>query len=236
MRERFDVGTGLVALGAVLLFVSLFVDWFAPSGDAWAVLELTDIVLAGCAICGLVAVLPRYAGLARAIPLIAFAALAIVAVQLVDPPPAAREDELDSGAWLALGATALMAAGAAMSAASISVTVDVRGRERRRRSAAIDAREAREAREVHDQPAPFPAPAPDAAADADARRPRRRGGAAAAGAPSTDAVPPVEEPRRSRRLLDEDADAAPTTTPAQPEPDPDRTQALEPVDRPKDGS
>jgi hypothetical protein len=34
-----------------------------------------------------------------------------------------------------------MAAGALLGAASISVTVDVRGRERRRRTAAIDARE-----------------------------------------------------------------------------------------------
>jgi hypothetical protein len=238
LRERFDVGTGLVALGAVLLLVSLFVDWFDPSGDAWAVFELTDVVLAACAIAGLVAVLPRYGGLARAIPLIAFAALAIVVVQLVDRPPAARGDELEPGAWLALAATALMAAGAAMSAASISVTVDVRGRERRRRSAAIDAREAREAREAHaahaarDEPAAVAAEPDDGA---DARRPRRRAGATAAGAPGIDNVPPVEEPRRSRRLLEHDADSAPTTTPAQPEPDPDRTEALDPVDRPKDG-
>jgi len=230
LRERFDVGTGLVALGAVLLVVSLFVDWFDPSGDAWAVFELTDVVLAGCAICGLVAIVPRYAALARAIPVIAFAALAIVVVQLVDHPPTARGDELESGAWLALAATALMAAGATMSAASISVTVDVRGRERRRRSAAIDARDAR------DEPAAVPGDDDGA----DARRARRRAGATAAGASgasSGDAEPPpADEPRRSRRLLDDDADTAPTTAPVQPEPDPDRTQALDPVDRPKDGS
>jgi hypothetical protein len=232
LRERFDVGTGLVALGAVLLLVSLFVDWFDPGGDAWAVFELTEIVLAGCAICGLIAVLPRYAGLARAIPVIAFAALAIVVVQLVDPPPAARGDALEAGAWLALAATIVMAAGATMSAASISVTVDVRGRERRRRSAAIDAREAREAR---DEPAPFTGDSDEPAGDADARRGRRHGGATAAGAVSADTVPPLE-PRRSRRLLDDDGEAPSTPTPAQPDPDPDRTQALDPVDRPKDGS
>jgi hypothetical protein len=233
LRERFDVGTGLVALGAVLLLVSLFVDWYDPGGDAWAVFELTEIVLAGCAICGLIAVLPRYAGLARAIPVVAFAALAIVVVQLVDPPPAARDDALEAGAWLALAATALMAAGATMSAASISVTVDVRGRERRRRSAAIDAREAQEAR---DEPAPFPGDGDESAGDADARRGRRRGGAPAAGAVSADTAPSLDEPRRSRRLLDDDAAAPPTPAPAQPDPDPDRTQALDPVDRPKDGS
>ena len=36
MRERFDAGTGLVAVGAVLLLVSLFIDWYHPGGDAWA--------------------------------------------------------------------------------------------------------------------------------------------------------------------------------------------------------
>jgi hypothetical protein len=236
LRERFDVGTGLVALGAVLLLVSLFVDWFDPSGDAWAVFELTDVVLVGCAICGLVAMVPRYAGLARAMPVIAYAALAVVAVQLIDPPPAARGDALEAGAWLALAATALMAAGATMSAASISVTVDVRGRERRRRSAAIDAREAR------DEPAPFPdeddgstaAPGAGAGDDAGARRARRRA-AAPTGAEASTTVA-ADEPRRSRRLLD-DRDEPPPDAPAQPEADPERTQAMDPVDRPpKDGS
>jgi hypothetical protein len=237
LRERFDVGTGLVALGAVLLLVSLFVDWFDPSGDAWAVFELTDLVLVGCAICGLVAIVPRYAGLGRAIPVIAYAALAIVAVQLIDPPPAARGDTLEAGAWLALAATALMAAGATMSAASISVTVDVRGRERRRRSAAIDAREAREAR---DEPAPFgdedddAPPASGGGADAAGRRARRRS-AAPAGAEAATTIPD-DEPRRSRRLLDDREEPAPTA-PTEPEPDPERTQAMEPLDRPaKDGS
>ena len=46
MRERFDAGTGLVALGAVLLLVSLFVDWYDPSGTAWSVFEFVDILLA----------------------------------------------------------------------------------------------------------------------------------------------------------------------------------------------
>jgi hypothetical protein len=234
LRERFDVGTGLVALGALLLLVSLFVDWFDPSGDAWAVFELTDVVLAGAAIAGLVAVLPRYTALARAMPLIAFGTLAVVAVQLIDPPPAARTDTLEAGAWLALAGATLMAMGAAMSAASISITVDVRGRERRRRTAAIDARETR------DEPAPVVAQSDEAtdSPPADARRARRRG-AAAAGAGAADGPSGAEEPRRSRRLLDDDAGAeadAPPPAPDQPEPDPDRTQALDPVDRPKDGS
>jgi hypothetical protein len=153
VRERFDAGTGLVAIGAVLLLVSLFIDWYEPGQDAWAVFETLDLALAAAAICGLLAVAPRFGtgGLGRALPLITAAALATVIVQLLDPPPAAREADIATGGWLALAATALMAGGALLGAASISVTVDVRGRERRRRTAAIDAREG--AAEAAEEPA-----------------------------------------------------------------------------------
>ncbi|MEA2382942.1 MAG: hypothetical protein QOH72_2913 [Solirubrobacteraceae bacterium] len=227
MRERFDAGTGLVALGAVLLLVSLFVDWFTPSGDAWAVFEFVDVVLAGAAVACLVAVVPRYAALQRAVPVIAFGALFVVAVQLIEPPPTAAHDRIEAGAWLALAATALMAAGATLSAASISVTVDVRGRDRRRRTAAIDARE-REQREE----------AAAAAADAEAGtgtgaelwRARRR--------PAADVPAPfdAEATRRPPAAPADEAGPAPHAAdpPTAPDPgaDPDRTQALDPVDDP----
>jgi hypothetical protein len=147
VRERFDAGTGLVAIGAVLLLVSLFIDWYRPGGDAWAVFESVDLILAGAAIAALLAMAPRLGngGLGRAIPIVCTAAFVVVAVQLVDPPPAVSDSDLRTGAWLALAATAVMAAGSLLGAASISITVDVRGRERRRRAAAIDAREAAEA-------------------------------------------------------------------------------------------
>ena len=155
MRERFDAGTGLVAVGAVLLLVSLFIDWYDPGGDAWAVFESLDLVLTGVAVCGLLAVAPRFGagGLGRALPLIAAIAFAIVVVQLFDPPPVVSNSDLATGAWLALAGTALMAGGALLGAASISVTVDVRGRERRRRTAAIDAREGA-AQAAEDEAAP----------------------------------------------------------------------------------
>ena len=250
MRERFDAGTGLVAVGAVLLLVSLFVDWFDPSGDAWAVFEFVDVLLAALAVTALVAIVPRYTTLARAVPAIAFGALFVVAVQLLDAPPNARGDQLASGAWLALAATAVMAAGATLSAASISVTVDVHGRERRRRTAAIDARET--------PPTPAAPAAPEEPAAAEPRRARRRAGASAAAASASGDGPPPAEPRRARRTAEtappasppekappasppEKAPAAepPASAPekapaAKPPADPDRTQALDPVDRPKD--
>jgi hypothetical protein len=166
LRERFDAGTGLVAVGAVLLLVSLFIDWYDPGGDAWAVFESLDVLLAGAAVCGLLAVAPRFGagGLGRALPVITVAAFAVVLVQLIDPPPVVSDSDLATGAWLALAATATMAGGAILGAASISVTVDVRGRERRRRTAAIDARES----------AAAAAEAPAVEPDEDAGRPGRR--------------------------------------------------------------
>ena len=206
MRERFDAGTGLVAVGAVLLLVSLFIDWYDPGGDAWAVFESLDLVLAGAAVCGLLAVAPRFGagGLGRALPLIAAVAFGVVVVQLFDPPPVVSDSDLATGAWLALAATVLMAGGALLGAASISVTVDVRGRERRRRTAAIDAREgAAEGAE---------AASPIGKATSGARRRLRR-----------------EDP-----LLDPRQPLGPVPSTAESAEDPDRTQALEPVDPPKE--
>jgi hypothetical protein len=218
LRERFDAGTGLVALGAVVLLVSLFVDWYSPSGDAWAVFEVVDVLLAAAAVAALVAIVPRYAGLQRALPAIAFGALFVVVVQIVDAPPSARGDEIEAGAWLALAGTALMAAGATLSAASISVTVDVRGRDRRRRSAAIDARE-RELAETEAMPDPEPYAPPG----------RRR-------ADATDVPAPfdAEAPRRRPAADDDEPGPAPHASDPPTAVDPDRTQALDPVDPPRE--
>ena len=230
MPQRFDAGTGLVAIGAVLLIVSLFIDWFSPGGDAWAVFEIADVVLVGCATAGLVALVPRYTALGQAMPAIAFGALAVVAVQLIDQPPAARGSEIETGAWLALAGVLLMAVGATLSLASISVTVAVRGRERRRRTAAIDARDGESAA---DQP-----PATDeeeaALVPEDPKPGRRRPGGAVAATEAGDSTPPGVESRRPVRPAPVDPEAT-TREPAEPPDDPERTQALDPVDRPGEG-
>jgi hypothetical protein len=204
VRERFDAGTGLVGIGAVGLLVSLFIDWYRPGGDGWAVFESVDLLLAAAAICALLAMAPRLAsgGLGRALPIISSAALAVVVVQLVSKPPAARGSEIATGGWLALAATALMAVGSLLAAASISVTVDVRGRERRRRTAAIDAREG--AAEAAEEPEPAVAPT--------TRRRFRR-----------------DEPLLERREPAPEA-PAPDADHDEPAPDPDRTQTFDPVE------
>jgi hypothetical protein len=215
MRERFDLGTVLVALGAVLLLVSLFVDWYDPGTDAWGVFEAVDLLLAACAVAGVVALAQRYEGLARAVPLLGFTVLVVVATQLIDPPPVVADSARDTGAWLALAGAAVMAVGATLAAASISVTVDVHGRERRRRTSAIDAREA----------APAPPHAEESVTETRPSRRRARGATAEPAAPVS--APPT---RRSRPKA---TDAEPTeTASADVAADPERTQALDPVERP----
>ena len=143
MRQKIDLGSGLVALGALVLVVSLFLSWYAKDVTAFDAFEVVDWALLGLAIVTVAGVLlsirdatapPRW------LPVVVLAAAYLVAAQLIDPPPLVRGHTREIGAWLALASVAAMAAGLALSAASISVTVDVRGRDRRRRMPAVDRR------------------------------------------------------------------------------------------------
>jgi hypothetical protein len=150
MPQRFDLGRGLLALGGLLLVVALFVPWYSVHSDVpgfvggtgWQVFESIDLVLAAAGVAAVaLAARGRAASttLAIALPL---GVLAVVAVQIVDPPPVvASLTDPATGAWLALGAGLLMAAGSALSLAAVSITVQVRGREVRRRVPAVDHRE-----------------------------------------------------------------------------------------------
>jgi hypothetical protein len=143
MRQKIDAGSALAALGAALLLVSLFIRWFKPGGTAWQVFEIVDLVLAGLALAVLAGTLGRTEPAGeppRWLLGASVAALAVVAVQVIDPPPSARGSDIATGAWLALAATALMAIGAGLSRSSVSITVDVRQRDRRRRVSAVDRR------------------------------------------------------------------------------------------------
>jgi hypothetical protein len=141
MPRRFDLGRAVLAAGAVLLFISLFLEWYDTSQTGWQVFEALDLVLTALAAAGIAAALrPDLVApwFAWAVPL---AAVAIVLVELVNMPPAAGPDASPSaGAWVALGASLLMGAGSLLSLTSISVVVQVRDREVRRRVAAVDRR------------------------------------------------------------------------------------------------
>lgn len=126
-----EAGLLLVALGALLLLVSLFLEWYEPGIEAWDVFEVWDLVLAALAIAALVAVASRM-GYGPARPnvwLFAPAAVALVVViaALLDHPPAADAPGNDpgTGLWLALVASLLMVAGTVLALARISVALNM---------------------------------------------------------------------------------------------------------------
>ncbi|GAC1439181.1 MAG: hypothetical protein NVSMB51_16740 [Solirubrobacteraceae bacterium] len=148
----------------MVLLLSLFLDWYAPGGTAWAVFEVWDLVLAGLSVLALLAVAGRL-GMARGRPDSwlagpSIAALVIVVAALLDHPPAARAADPKLGIWLALAAALTMVCGVAMAVARISVAIRVEGD---RRDAAVGAPGRRAfPRRRPTAPAPAPSPAPRA--------------------------------------------------------------------------
>jgi len=206
VRHKIDLGSGLVALGALGVLISLFLDWYAPHLTAFDAFEVVDWMLASLAVVTLGG-LSLAARDAVPVPpwlvVAVLAAVVLVFAQVIDPPPDAHGAARQAGAWLAVGSAALMAIGVALATASISVTVDVRGRERRRRVPAVDRREA----------AASPPREPDAAPPRPAAAASRAGSAT----PRPATSPPPREP---------DLGAPPRTAPG----DPDRTQPLRPLE------
>ena len=142
MTRRFDIGPILLALGAALLLVALFLDWYGPL-TAWNAFEVTDVLIAVTAVAALVGaaglLAPELEFLERRfVPWIAGAAFVLVAAELLDPPPGAGGEAFGTGAWLALGATVVMVIGTVLSFGRVSLAVAVEGRDRRRRVATVD--------------------------------------------------------------------------------------------------
>jgi hypothetical protein len=142
LTRRFDIGPILLALGAVLLLVALFLDWYGPF-TAWNAFEITDILLAALAVAalagavGLLAPELEYVE-QRVVAWIVGAAFILVAAELLDPPPGAGGESLGTGAWLALASAVAMVLGAVLALGRVSFAVAVEGRDRRRRVATVD--------------------------------------------------------------------------------------------------
>jgi peptidoglycan/LPS O-acetylase OafA/YrhL len=170
MARRFDLGRALLLAGGALLLISLFLEWYDTGPTGWEVFEALDLVLALLAAAAVALALwpegapPWSAG---AVP---GGALLVVIVQLVNAPPAAGDGRPSTGAWLALAAGLLMAAGAALSLARISVTVQVAERERRRRVSAVDRRGGRTGDRVGPRATPAATASPTGSRDIDIER------------------------------------------------------------------
>jgi hypothetical protein len=136
---NLDAGLLLIGLGAIVLLVSLFLEWYQPNAEAWDVFEAWDLVLAALAIAALAAVAGRM-GFGRDRPAswligASLASLLIVLYALIDPPPVADAigqqgggfGDPGTGLWLALAATILMTVGVLLSVARISVAFSTAG-------------------------------------------------------------------------------------------------------------
>ena len=144
MTRRIEAGPVLVGLGALVLLVSVFLDWYEPNVTAWEAFEVLDLLLCALALAAMVAavgtVRPDAALIERHyLPLIVAAAAVVVASQILDPPPGVGGDPV-LGAWLALGGALAMCAGALLTLGRVSFAFEVEGRDTRRHVAAVDAR------------------------------------------------------------------------------------------------
>lgn len=144
MTRRIEAGPVLVGVGAALLLVSLFLDWYEPGATAWDAFELIDLLLAALAVAALVAAVGVFVPDTTVVerhwlPAIAAAITILVASQLLDPPPAVDGDP-ETGAWLALGAALLICLGTLLTLGRVSFALTVEGRDTRRRVPAVDAR------------------------------------------------------------------------------------------------
>jgi hypothetical protein len=131
-ETHVPVGPLVAAIGAILLIVSLGLDWYGRfSGfNAFETLDLVLVALALFTIATLIAAV----GLLRTSiePAIALAtgalALIIVLSQLINHPPIGIERDVETGLWLGLAGAALMTAGAVLSTARIAIAVEPRER------------------------------------------------------------------------------------------------------------
>jgi hypothetical protein len=163
MPQRVNGGQLLVAVGAVALLVSLSLDWYQPGVDAWSVFEIVDLLLAAIAVAAIVGVISvALPGLGLPLPLpsvplvLGLAAFILVAAALINQPPAVADRDPDTGAWIALAASGLMALGALLSVARVSLDITVAPRERRaeRAEAFVDEEPAFEDEPGYGEPEP----------------------------------------------------------------------------------
>ena len=134
MSERIDAWPAVAALGALLVLVSLFLDWYEPDLSAWTTFEIVDLLLAAISVAVIVAAVsrltrsPAAAPLIRDawLPLLAGGAVLLVAVALVNHPPAAVNLGEKVGIWLALAGSLVMLVGSLAGRSRIAISFSVR--------------------------------------------------------------------------------------------------------------
>jgi hypothetical protein len=138
-ETRVDLRSLLAGLGALVLLVSLFLDWYGdPDGDggrtAWGSFELVDILLAALALVAIYELVRRISDRRRWPDAGALArlagpvALVLVVVSLIDEPPlfALVDPDREVGIWLALAGGLLMTIGSLLTRVRVSFVVSDR--------------------------------------------------------------------------------------------------------------
>ncbi len=134
-RTQLAVGPLVAAVGAVLLIVSLFLDWYEGL-TGFTVFEFIDLLLVLLALTT-IASLAGGLGLVKPAPspavslAVALFTIFVVLSQIINDPPAAvgpGGPDQDIGIWLGLSGAALMVAGAVLGYASISLAFEPRSR------------------------------------------------------------------------------------------------------------
>ena len=130
--RSLSLGPLVASVGAVLLIVSLFLDWYEGI-TGFTVFEVLDLLLVLLAL-ATIASLAGGLGLVRPAPsrevslVVAIFTVLVVASQVINDPPAVAGGgaDRDVGIWLALGGSVLMVVGAVLGYARISLAVDKR--------------------------------------------------------------------------------------------------------------
>jgi hypothetical protein len=129
------IGPFVAAIGAVLLIVSLFLDWYEVDLEGFTVFEFLDLLLVVLAL-ATIASLAGGLGLVRPAPSpsISFAVslftILVVLSQILNDPPAVANGDAgkEIGIWLALGGAALMVVGSVLAYTRISLVFETRSR------------------------------------------------------------------------------------------------------------
>jgi hypothetical protein len=134
-QTQLAVGPLVASVGALLLIVSLFLDWY-ETYTGFTIFEFLDLLLVVLALAtifslagGLGLVRPAVSpGVSLAVALFT---VFVVLTQIVNDPPAVigAGPDKDIGIWLALSGAALMVAGAVLGYAHISLALETRPRD-----------------------------------------------------------------------------------------------------------
>jgi hypothetical protein len=134
-QTQLAVGPLVAAVGALLLIVSLFLDWY-ETFTGFTIFEFLDLLLVLLALATIVSLAGGMGLMKPAVSpglslAVALFTVFIVLSQILNDPPAVigPGPDKDIGIWLALSGSALMVAGAVLGYAHISLALETRPRE-----------------------------------------------------------------------------------------------------------